>query len=157
MSDSDSSATHFHPEPARRAPQFGGLSPEERVERAPDAKKLIVGKETNLNGEITACEQLIVEGTVDAMLTRGKYIEISKGGLFKGAADVDEAEISGVFEGQLKVRRRLVIYAGGSVSGELEYGEIEIKRGGHFSGTVRNTKEHNESPSLEAPNISAAE
>ena len=39
----------------------------------------------------------------------------------------------------------------------LEYGEIEIKRGGHFSGTVRNTKEHNESPSLEAPNISAAE
>ena len=157
MSDSDSSATHFHPEPARRAPQFGGLTPEERVERAPDAKKLIVGKETNLNGEITACEQLIVEGTVDAMLTRGKYIEISKGGLFKGAADVDEAEISGVFEGQLKVRRRLVIHAGGSVRGELEYGEIEIERGGHFAGTVRNTEERTESPSLESPNIGAAE
>ena len=157
MSDSDSSATHFHPEPARRTPQFGGLTPEERVERAPAAKKLIVGKETNLNGEITACEQLIVEGTVDAMLTHGKYIEISKGGLFKGAADVDEAEISGVFEGQLKVRRRLVIHAGGRVSGELEYGEIEIERGGHFVGTVRNTEESTESPSLEAPNISAAE
>ena len=157
MSDSDSSSTHFHPEPARRTPQFGGLTPEERADRAPDSKKLIVGKEINLNGEITACEQLIVEGTVDATLTRGSYVEISKGGVFKGAADVDEAEISGTFEGQLKVRRRLVIRAGGIVTGDLEYGEIEIECGGQVSGTIRNREEGEIETDMPTPNVDAAE
>ncbi|MDA0261468.1 MAG: polymer-forming cytoskeletal protein [Proteobacteria bacterium] len=157
MADSNTSSKHFHPEPVRRAPQFGGLTPEERAERAPDSKKLIVGKEINLNGEITACEQLIVEGTVDATLTRGKYVEISKGGVFKGAADVDEAEISGRFEGQLVVRNRLVIRAGGSVSGDLEYGEIEIQRGGQIIGTVRNRQEGEVKTVAPAPSIDAAE
>lgn len=157
MSDSDSSATHFSPEPVRRAPQFGGLMSEERVERAPDSKKLIVGKEINLSGEITACEQLIVEGRIDATLTRGKYIEISKGGLFKGVADVDEAEVSGVFEGKLKVRRRLLVRAGGRVCGELEYGEIEVERGGQVDGTVRAGQALDDSTPLAAAGVTAAE
>jgi cytoskeletal protein CcmA (bactofilin family) len=157
MSDNDSSANHFHPEPARRAPRFGGLTPEERAERAPESKKLIVGKEINLTGEITVCEQLIVEGTVDGTLTRGQYIEISKGGLFKGVADVDEAEISGVFDGKLKVRNRLLIRAGGSVCGELEYGEIEVERGGQIAGTVRTAQKSDDSADLSVPNVNAAE
>jgi len=157
MSDSESSSTHFHPEPIRRALQFGSLTPEERAERAPDSKKLIVGKEINLNGEITACEQLIVEGTVDATLTRGKYVEISKGGVFKGTADVDQAEISGLFEGQLKVRQRLVIRAGGRVIGDLEYGEIQIECGGEVSGTVRSRQEGEAESNLTTPSVDAAE
>ena len=156
MSDSDSSTTHFSPEPVQRTPQFGGPISEERVERGADSKKLIVGREINLNGEITACDQLIVEGTIDATLTRGKLIEISKGGLFKGVADVDEAEISGVFDGKLKVRRRLLVRAGGSVCGELEYGEIEIERGGQISGTVRAAQPEVSSP-LAATSVTAAE
>ena len=157
MSDSESSSTHFHPEPVRRAPQFGSLTPEERAERAPDSKKLVVGKEINLNGEITACEQLIVEGTVEATLTRGKYVEISKGGVFKGAADVDQAEISGLFEGQLRVRERLVIRTGGRVIGDLEYGEIEIECGGEVSGTVRSHQEGEAGSTISAPAVDAAE
>ncbi|MSP52127.1 MAG: polymer-forming cytoskeletal protein [Alphaproteobacteria bacterium] len=136
MSSTDTFSPNYRPEPVRRNLQFG---PGNELARdiGPDSKKLTVGREIHLNGEISSCERLVVEGRVDATLTRGKFIEIAKGGIFKGAADVDEADVSGVFEGNIKVRNRLFIRASGRVAGEIEYGEVEIERGGEMTGTVK--------------------
>jgi cytoskeletal protein CcmA (bactofilin family) len=49
---------------------------------------------------------------------------------------MDVAEIRGSFQGQLTVRKHLVIYATGRVSGEIRYGKIEIEEGGELSGKV---------------------
>src|SRR5262245_2086770 len=39
---------------------------------------------------------------------------------------VEEAEISGIYDGELSVRKRLLIRSTGRVSGTVRYGEIEI-------------------------------
>ena len=102
-----------------------------------DARRLIVGQGITLAGEITACDRLVVEGTVKVALNRTRAIEISETGRFtEGRAEVDEAEISGIYEGELSVRKRLLIRSTGRVSGTVRYGEIEIERGGRLSGAV---------------------
>jgi homoserine kinase len=53
-------------------------------------------------------------------------------------AEVEDAEISGSFEGDLVVRGKLTVYASGRVRGNVTYGEIEIQRGGQISGNIRN-------------------
>jgi cytoskeletal protein CcmA (bactofilin family) len=105
-----------------------------------DEKRLTVGRNICLSGQITACDKLIVEGTVDATLTESRLMEIGQTGVFRGAAEIDEAEIAGQFEGTLTVRGRLLIRASGRVKGEVRYGQIEIELGGVLAGTIETVK-----------------
>ena len=99
-------------------------------------RTLVVGREIVLSGEISACDRLVVEGTVKANIKDCRDIAISEGGLFTGSASVESAEIRGRFEGELTVSGRLLIRAPGQVSAAVRYGEIEIERGGRLSGHV---------------------
>ena len=102
-----------------------------------EVRKLTVGREITLSGEITSCDKLIIEGSVEANLNNCRDVEIAESGLFKGSASIDEAEIQGRFEGNLVVRKRLLIKASGRVSGTIRYGQIEIECGGQISGDVQ--------------------
>src|SRR5207249_11110160 len=94
-----------------------------------EVRKLTVGREITLSGEITSCDKLIIEGSVEANLNNCRDVEIAETGLFKGSAAIEEAEIHGRFEGNLVVRKRLLIKASGCVSGTVRYGQIEIECG----------------------------
>jgi cytoskeletal protein CcmA (bactofilin family) len=102
-----------------------------------EVRKLIVGREITLSGEITSCDKLIVEGSVEANLNNCRDVEIAEIGLFKGSAAIEDAEIRGRFEGNLVVRKRLLIKASGRVSGTIRYGQIEIECGGQISGDIQ--------------------
>jgi cytoskeletal protein CcmA (bactofilin family) len=102
-----------------------------------ELRKLTVGREITLSGEITSCDMLVIEGSVEANLTNCRDIDIAESGLFKGAAAIEEAEIRGRFEGNLTVRKRLLIRASGRVSGTIRYGQIEIECGGQISGDIQ--------------------
>jgi cytoskeletal protein CcmA (bactofilin family) len=56
--------------------------------------------------------------------------------LFRGSAEIDTADVSGRFEGDLTVRSRLVIRSTGRIVGTVRYGQIEIERGGIISGEI---------------------
>ena len=106
-----------------------------------DLRKLIVGREISLSGEITSCDKLIVEGSVEANLQNCHDVELAETGLFKGSATIDEIEVRGRFEGNLIVRKRLFIRATGRVSGTIRYGQLEIERGGQISGDIQSGDE----------------
>jgi cytoskeletal protein CcmA (bactofilin family) len=121
------------PEPIRRP---GDLATQSRRNDG-EIRKLTVGREITLSGEITSCDKLIIEGSVEANLNNCRDVEIAESGLFKGTASIEEAEIQGRFEGNLVVRKRLLIKASGRVSGTIRYGQIEIECGGQISGDVQ--------------------
>jgi len=98
--------------------------------------KLTVGPNIKLKGvEITDCDTLVVEGSVEATMD-SRVIQISERGAFKGSAEIDVAEIRGVFDGNLTVRQKLVIYATGRVTGHVRYGKVVIEEGGQLSGEI---------------------
>lgn len=98
--------------------------------------KLTVGPNIKLKGvEITDCDTLVVEGLVEATMD-SRVIQIAEQGAFKGSAEIDIAEIRGVFDGNLTVRQKLVIYATGKVTGKIRYGKVVIEEGGQLSGDI---------------------
>lgn len=98
--------------------------------------KLIVGPDIKLKGaEITDCDTLVVEGRVEAAMD-SRVIQIAEQGVFHGTAGIDVAEIRGRFEGELTVRKQLVIHATGKVTGKVRYGKLSIEEGGELSGDI---------------------
>ncbi|MGH6946033.1 MAG: bactofilin family protein, partial [Kiloniellales bacterium] len=55
---------------------------------------------------------------------------------FHGSAVVKSCEVAGSFEGELTVSESLVVRNGGRVNGRINYGEIEIERGGRIGGAI---------------------
>jgi cytoskeletal protein CcmA (bactofilin family) len=125
--------------PAELTPRSASMPSAAAANRRSDGepRKLIVGREISLSGEINSCDRLIVEGSVEANLQNCHEIDIAESGLFKGSATIDEAEVRGRFEGSLVVRRRLMIRATGRVSGTIRYGQIEVECGGQITGEVQ--------------------
>ena len=98
--------------------------------------KLTVGPNIKLKGvEITDCDTLVVEGTVEATMD-SRVIHIAEQGAFSGSADIDIAEIHGAFDGKLTVRQKLVIHSTGRVTGTVRYGRLVIEDGGQLAGDV---------------------
>ena len=98
--------------------------------------RLTVGPEIKMKGaEITDCDTLVVEGSVEATMD-SRVIQISERGAFKGSAEIDVAEIRGLFEGNLTVRQKLMIYSTGKVTGKVRYGKVVIEEGGQLSGEI---------------------
>ena len=120
------------PNPTRRVE--GGAA---AAEVKPESKKLIVGRDISLNGKISSCDRLIVEGRVEAELQDCHTIEITESGTFKGAAEIESAEVSGHYEGSLTVRKNLLIRSTGHVSGAVRYGRLEIEQGGEINGDIK--------------------
>jgi len=108
---------------------------EQSISRS-EGNRLIVGEGISLSGEIGSCEHLIVEGYVQAALKGGKRMDIMPSGHVKGEIAVEDAEISGHFEGTLKVRGRLVIRSSASVIGTVEYGSLRVEPGAAIVGTM---------------------
>ena len=127
--------------PARRAdgrvdPRAAEARPADPKASATEDKKLIVGRDIHLSGEIKSCDRLVVEGQVEAQLNGCRSVEIAGAGLFKGSAEIDVADISGRFEGDLTVRSRLIVRSSGRIVGSIRYGQIEVERGGVVSGKI---------------------
>jgi cytoskeletal protein CcmA (bactofilin family) len=104
---------------------------------AEGGKRLIVGQGIKLKGEISACDRLIVEGHVEVTLNDTRTVEIKPSGRFIGSCEVEQAEISGTYEGDLTVRGRLSVHASGMVTGNIHYGELELERGGRIAGELK--------------------
>jgi cytoskeletal protein CcmA (bactofilin family) len=101
-----------------------------------DRRTLIVGEGISLSGEVTSCDRLIVEGIIEAKLQKCQHVMIAETGVFNGHASTENADVRGRFEGELVVRKRLLIRAGGHVSGTVTYGQIEIESGGKITGVI---------------------
>ena len=131
-------STPTRPELPRRVVDIPSAPAKRTEQRAPagvtESKRLIVGRDIRLKGEITSCDRLIVEGSVEISVTDARQIEVAQTGHFKGAAEVVEADISGFFEGDLTARERLTVRATGKVKGRIRYGRIIIEAGGQISG-----------------------
>jgi len=114
-------------------------APSFEVEKKADERKeskLVVGPDIKLKGvEISDCDTLVVEGRVEATLD-SRILEISENGVFQGTIAVDQAEIRGRFEGEITVRKQLVIHSTGKVAGKIRYAKIKVEEGAELSGDV---------------------
>jgi cytoskeletal protein CcmA (bactofilin family) len=130
------------PEPAPSKPVVAVAIPQRKSAPPPQpmpaigsAAHLHAGPGIKLKGEISGCDTLRVEGIVDGN-AQARQLILCAGGSFIGAAEIDEAEIEGKFDGTLTVHGRLLLRNTGRIDGTLSYGQIEIERGGEIAGQI---------------------
>lgn len=126
------------------------LTPASAPAAASGSAMLTVGPNIKLRGvEITDCDTLLVEGTVEATM-KSRVIQIADKGTFKGSVEVDIAEVRGTFDGDLTAHEKLVIFATGEVSGKTRYGKIIIEEGGRLSGEVAHGATKDDAPAAKS-------
>jgi cytoskeletal protein CcmA (bactofilin family) len=99
-------------------------------------RKLTVGRDITLNGEITTCDHLIVEGNVTATIKAGQILEIMESGTYSGLVDIDQADIAGTFDGELTVRGKLTLRPTAVVTGLIRYGRLQVDAGAVLNGQL---------------------
>ncbi len=127
------------PAPATAAPaapaHAEAAKPVEKSDERKEAK-LIVGPDIKMKGvEVTDCDTLVVEGRIEATLD-SRVLQIAQNGIFCGTVAVDTAEIHGRLEGELTVRKQLVIHATGKVTGKIRYAKIKVEEGAELAGEI---------------------
>lgn len=111
-------------------------------------QKLTIGPGVHIEGQISNCDTLVVEGEIEVSAV-ARSIEISEQGVFIGDAKIDTADISGRFEGDLTVADRLTVRTTGRVSGKILYKSIQIESGGRISGDIQVSEEPEPTQSAE--------
>ena len=121
------------PATGRPAQPLGPLSPGADSE----GKTLTIPRSISYSGRIGSCERLMVEGVVETGIDGCHVLMVAAGGVFRGSAEVERADISGTVEGSLTVRQMLTVRASGRIlGGAVSYGELEVERGATLIGTV---------------------
>ncbi len=120
--------------------------PAEKMEERKEAR-LVVGPDIKMKGvEVNDCDTLQVEGRIEATLD-ARVLEITEKGVFSGTVAVDNAVIHGRLEGELTVRKQLIVHATGRVSGKIRYARIKVEEGAELSGEI-SVLDKNPAPAL---------
>lgn len=101
-----------------------------------EGRRLVIGRDITLNGDIASCDHLVVEGTVHAQNFAARRADVLEAGFFAGNAEVQDAVIAGRFEGRIKVAGRLTVKSTGRLYGQVEYGTLEVETGAKIEGQL---------------------
>ena len=100
-------------------------------------KKLsIIDKSLTLDGSVSFSGELIVEGTIKGRL-EGDHIIVAESGQINAETQVANITISGVFNGALTVKNKLVLMSGGNCSGTITCRDLEMEAGSILNGDIR--------------------
>ncbi len=98
---------------------------------------LIIREDTFIKGKIRNCRRIEVFGQVEGEVTADNMV-VHEGGRFHGKARTESADVQGTVQGHVTVRNLISIHSSGSVSGNVQYGQLAMEVGGSLSAEVRN-------------------
>lgn len=108
-----------------------------KLEREPTERRvLLIGRGISLRGFAQDVERLVVEGTMEAIMLYASELSIAPGGVFKGEADVDDAEVAGIIDGTLTAYGSLTVRSTGRVIGTARCRRLQVEDGGQIIGCI---------------------
>ena len=120
-----------------RAPQPRAVEPRAPEARAPEpARASILGPTLRFRGELSAQEDLIVQGSVEGSITHTQSLTIGTDGSMKGDIRARVIVIDGKVEGNLYATESVSIRATAKVKGNVFAPRVAITDGAFFQGQV---------------------
>ena len=90
-----------------------------------------------VRGEIRNCRLMEVHGYVEGDVAAVSLL-VHQGGQCYGTVKTEQAEIHGTLQGNVVVKHLIDIRSSGSVTGNVQYGQLAMESGGNLSAEVRN-------------------
>ena len=98
--------------------------------------KAVIGNGVTVKGEITDADEVQIDGSADVVMSTDNLV-IGGTGDLKGVITSQNADVWGKLDGEVKISGTLTIQEQGSVSGSIEYENLQIKLGGKLKGDVK--------------------
>jgi cytoskeletal protein CcmA (bactofilin family) len=102
---------------------------------------LFVGEGVVLKGNFEVPDIASISGVVEGEIT-AKQVIIEATGVVRGKLSGETVDIRGEVNEYISSTRSLIIRSTGTVSGSINYSEIEIEKGGHLHGELHNLNPH---------------
>lgn len=95
----------------------------------------IINKELTIDGTVSTNGRLIIKGVVKGTLV-GKDVVIAEQGSVYADARVESVTIAGIFEGNIRASKELIILSTGSCKGEIVCKDFSVEAGGILNARV---------------------
>jgi cytoskeletal protein CcmA (bactofilin family) len=102
-----------------------------------DGSLNIIGRGTEIQGNITATGDMRVEGRIKGTITCKARLVLSPEGVVEGNIDAVQATIAGDVKGTVVARQLLHIQETGKVLGDIFTEKLIVQLGAFFSGNCR--------------------
>ena len=127
------------PRPEPRAPEAKAVEPIRAAEvRTPEApsRASVLGPTLKFRGELSAQEDLIVQGSVEGSITHTQSLTIGTDGSMKGDIRARVIVIDGKVDGDLYATESVNIRATAKVKGNVFAPRVGISEGAFFQGQI---------------------
>jgi cytoskeletal protein CcmA (bactofilin family) len=122
------------PEPMRAQPSFASSSAPPAAQ--PERKAAVLGATLRFKGELSAEEDLILQGRIEGSINHTQSMTVGTEGSVLGNIQARTITIDGSVEGDLHGSESVVVHATGRVVGNIFAPRIGIVEGAFFSGRI---------------------
>jgi len=96
---------------------------------------VLIGKGTRINGDITDCTLVEIQGILEGRVA-AKAVIIRDGGGFKGELQAEHLEVHGIVEATVQVNGLLDVRKSGRISGAVTYKQLAVEVGAVIAGQL---------------------
>ena len=97
----------------------------------------VIGETLHFKGELSAGEDLIIEGKVEGTISQGKCcLTVKPKGELVANVDATKIFVEGMVTGDLAATVSVAIREGGNVAGNIVAPTVSIKEGATFNGSI---------------------
>jgi cytoskeletal protein CcmA (bactofilin family) len=114
----------------------------------------VLGADMVMKGNISATNDLHIDGRVEGDVTCGNLAQGSESQIF-GSVTAETARLAGAIEGSVRVKQ-LTIERTARITGDVEYETITIENGGHIDGRLKHMSQVDLSGPRAVPSIAPA-
>ena len=119
------------PRPAAPAPQPSSAA---TAPARPTGAACVIGAKTQLKGEITGSEPVLVEGLVEGTIRITGPLRVGPGGKVKATVSAQSVAVAGELVGDCHASDRVEIEAAGRLTGNIRAPRVVIVEGATFRG-----------------------
>ncbi|MBU3708546.1 MAG: polymer-forming cytoskeletal protein [Burkholderiaceae bacterium] len=96
---------------------------------------LFIGSGVVAKGSLTAPGLIVVDGAVDGVIS-ASAVDITGNGVVTGATTANNIRVAGQLMDTSTAHQSLLIESTGQVTGDISYGDLEIRKGGNIAGSI---------------------
>ncbi len=96
----------------------------------------VIGEGLTVEGDVTAEEEVVVNGSLRGKLTTTDAVSVGNGGLVEADVTGSSLSIAGQVTGDITASERVDLQAGGRLIGDVKASRLTIADGASFKGNV---------------------
>jgi cytoskeletal protein CcmA (bactofilin family) len=100
------------------------------------ARTSILGPTIQFKGELSAEEDLVIQGTIEGTITHTQRLTIGREGTVRANVEAQMVVIEGTIEGDVHAEKSVAVRENACMSGNITAPSVTIVQGAHFNGNV---------------------